>query len=277
MNSIAKPFFGSRIAPPAAAASAKGREGARAGKAAPEGPAAQKPRGSMRGCRGRSFDTPPPVWQPFSGSRDRGLGGVSDERESAMQFTGVKVFSATKAKEREELGETVTRWLRSNADLEIVDRVVDAVLRRRVPLPLDRAVLPAARLALRERPSRPALTSRRPASGGSSLLRGRAARGGGSDRGRRVLEARGSPCRAPRRSRGASPRRRRTATMTRMTSSSPKPMESPARVSGLIPSNGPARQQVAEREDTRLASARPRPAAACRDPRCAAGRDRWTS
>jgi hypothetical protein len=41
-----------------------------------------------------------------------------------MFFTGVKVFSATKAKEREELGETITRWLRSNTDLEIVDRVV---------------------------------------------------------------------------------------------------------------------------------------------------------
>jgi hypothetical protein len=46
-----------------------------------------------------------------------------DDRERAMQFTGVKVFSATKAKEREELGETVTRWLRSN-DVEVVDRVV---------------------------------------------------------------------------------------------------------------------------------------------------------
>ena len=41
-----------------------------------------------------------------------------------MQFTGVKVFSATKAKDREELGETITRWLRSNSDIEIVDRVV---------------------------------------------------------------------------------------------------------------------------------------------------------
>lgn len=41
-----------------------------------------------------------------------------------MQFTGVKVFSATKAKEREELGETITRWLQANSDLEIVDRVV---------------------------------------------------------------------------------------------------------------------------------------------------------
>ena len=39
-------------------------------------------------------------------------------------FTGVKVFSATKAKEREELGEAITRWLRSNSDLEVVDRVV---------------------------------------------------------------------------------------------------------------------------------------------------------
>jgi hypothetical protein len=49
---------------------------------------------------------------------------VGDGRESAMLFTGVKVFSATKAKERDELGETVTRWMRSNTDLEIVDRVV---------------------------------------------------------------------------------------------------------------------------------------------------------
>ncbi len=40
-----------------------------------------------------------------------------------MSFTGVKVFSATKAKERDELGETVTRWLRSNP-VEVVDRVV---------------------------------------------------------------------------------------------------------------------------------------------------------
>ncbi len=43
---------------------------------------------------------------------------------SDVHFTGVKVFSATKAKEREELGESITRWLRSNPALEIVDRVV---------------------------------------------------------------------------------------------------------------------------------------------------------
>jgi hypothetical protein len=39
-------------------------------------------------------------------------------------FTGVKVFSATKAREREELGENVSRWLKANADLELVDTVV---------------------------------------------------------------------------------------------------------------------------------------------------------
>jgi hypothetical protein len=47
---------------------------------------------------------------------------VSEVR--AMRFTGVKVFSATKAKEREELGDSITRWLQANGDLEIVDRVV---------------------------------------------------------------------------------------------------------------------------------------------------------
>jgi len=43
---------------------------------------------------------------------------------SHFMFTGVKVFSATKAKEREEIGENVSRWLKSNQDLEIVDKVV---------------------------------------------------------------------------------------------------------------------------------------------------------
>jgi hypothetical protein len=44
--------------------------------------------------------------------------------DKPRMFTGVKVFSATKAKEREELSENVSRWLKSNSDLEIVDRVV---------------------------------------------------------------------------------------------------------------------------------------------------------
>jgi hypothetical protein len=39
-------------------------------------------------------------------------------------FTGVKVFTATKAKDREEMGEVITRWLRDHPRLRPVDRVV---------------------------------------------------------------------------------------------------------------------------------------------------------
>ena len=40
-------------------------------------------------------------------------------------FDGVKVFSATKQTEREELGETITRWLNENlSKIEIVDKQV---------------------------------------------------------------------------------------------------------------------------------------------------------
>jgi hypothetical protein len=41
-----------------------------------------------------------------------------------MLFTGVKVFSATRAKEREELGDVVTRWIRHHPEIEIVDKIV---------------------------------------------------------------------------------------------------------------------------------------------------------
>ena len=40
-------------------------------------------------------------------------------------FDAVKVFSATKQKERDELGETVTRWLNDKRDtITIVDKIV---------------------------------------------------------------------------------------------------------------------------------------------------------
>lgn len=41
-----------------------------------------------------------------------------------MNFTGVKVFSATKAREREDLGEQVTRWIRDNPASHIIDKIV---------------------------------------------------------------------------------------------------------------------------------------------------------
>jgi hypothetical protein len=41
-----------------------------------------------------------------------------------IPFTGVKVISATKAEERAQLGESVSRWMRDHPELEVVDRVV---------------------------------------------------------------------------------------------------------------------------------------------------------
>lgn len=41
-----------------------------------------------------------------------------------MNFTGVKVFSTTLARDRESMGESITRWLKENSNLEIVDREV---------------------------------------------------------------------------------------------------------------------------------------------------------
>ena len=41
-----------------------------------------------------------------------------------MNFNGVKVFSATKARERSLLGEEVTDWLAAQGGIEIVDKIV---------------------------------------------------------------------------------------------------------------------------------------------------------
>jgi hypothetical protein len=41
-----------------------------------------------------------------------------------LQFTGVKVFSATMAQERDQLGEKITNWLKANPRVEIVDKIV---------------------------------------------------------------------------------------------------------------------------------------------------------
>jgi folate-dependent tRNA-U54 methylase TrmFO/GidA len=39
-------------------------------------------------------------------------------------FTGIKVFSTTLARDREQMGETITRWLKDNPNVEIVDKMV---------------------------------------------------------------------------------------------------------------------------------------------------------
>ncbi|HLU30244.1 MAG TPA: hypothetical protein VK088_00675 [Acidimicrobiia bacterium] len=39
-------------------------------------------------------------------------------------FTGVKVFSTTMARDRETMGDSITRWLRKNPEIELVDKIV---------------------------------------------------------------------------------------------------------------------------------------------------------
>ena len=42
----------------------------------------------------------------------------------AEQFTGVKVFSTTLARDREVMGETITKWLKAHPNYEILGKVV---------------------------------------------------------------------------------------------------------------------------------------------------------
>ena len=57
--------------------------------------------------------------------RDGGYNMRGQGKEQVtVNFSGVKVFSATKAREREELGEHVTRWIRDNPEAKIIDKIV---------------------------------------------------------------------------------------------------------------------------------------------------------
>jgi len=41
-----------------------------------------------------------------------------------LAFNAVKVFSATMAQDRDQLGEKITHWLAANQGVEIVDKIV---------------------------------------------------------------------------------------------------------------------------------------------------------
>lgn len=41
-----------------------------------------------------------------------------------QSFTGIKVFSTTLARDRENMGENITKWIKENPNVEIVDREV---------------------------------------------------------------------------------------------------------------------------------------------------------
>jgi hypothetical protein len=39
-------------------------------------------------------------------------------------FSGMKIFSTTLARDREAMGDNITRWLRDNPQFEVVDKIV---------------------------------------------------------------------------------------------------------------------------------------------------------
>ncbi len=44
--------------------------------------------------------------------------------DPTLSFNGVKVFSTTLARDREQMGENITRWIKDNPGAEIVDKTV---------------------------------------------------------------------------------------------------------------------------------------------------------
>ena len=47
-----------------------------------------------------------------------------DKESGKLKLSGVKVFSATKFRGRQSLGERVTEWIRDNPNSEIVDQTI---------------------------------------------------------------------------------------------------------------------------------------------------------
>ena len=43
---------------------------------------------------------------------------------SVVPFTGMKIFSTTLARDREQMSDNITRWLHDNPQNEIVDKIV---------------------------------------------------------------------------------------------------------------------------------------------------------
>jgi hypothetical protein len=49
---------------------------------------------------------------------------MTETPQERNRFNGVKVFSATMAQERDQLGEKITHWLDAHRNLKIVDKIV---------------------------------------------------------------------------------------------------------------------------------------------------------
>jgi hypothetical protein len=58
------------------------------------------------------------------GTRGKPAESLVYTRVGMVSFTGVKVFSTTLARDRENMGENITKWLKENTNVDVVDKVV---------------------------------------------------------------------------------------------------------------------------------------------------------
>jgi len=80
----------------------------------------------------KKLETPEMPEMPETPGRDSGTGTkIATTAMSVVAPTiieshqiGIKVFAATKAKEREFLGETITDWIRTHPEYEVFDKIV---------------------------------------------------------------------------------------------------------------------------------------------------------
>jgi hypothetical protein len=66
-------------------------------------------------------------WEPQIEKEDRGgrtKTMAQSQTHTTARFNGVKIFSATMAQERENLGEKVTAWIREHPQCQVVDTIV---------------------------------------------------------------------------------------------------------------------------------------------------------
>lgn len=61
---------------------------------------------------------------PREVAREATLDSGTLRHVSSNRGIGLKVFSATKAREREFLGETITDWIRTHPEFEVFDKLV---------------------------------------------------------------------------------------------------------------------------------------------------------
>jgi hypothetical protein len=68
------------------------------------------------------FKREPRFEQQARGGRTNTM--AQSQTHTTARFNGVKIFSATMAQERENLGEKVTLWIREHPQCQVVDTIV---------------------------------------------------------------------------------------------------------------------------------------------------------